>query len=85
MLEKRVKDFLQESFLDLGDFTYTFEEDNKELIVIFTEIFTKPFEKELLFKEIDNVLYFHSISYGHKDIGKGQNTKYFWIELLSEY
>ncbi len=85
MLEKRVKDFLQESFLDLGDFTYTFEEEDKELIVIFTEIFTKPFEKELLFKEIDNVLYFHSISYGHKNIEKAQNLKYFWIELLSEY
>ena len=85
MIEKRVKDFLQESFLDLGDFTYTFEEDNKELIVIFTEIFTKPFDKELLFKEIEGVLYFHSISYGHKNIEKGQNIKYFWIELLSEY
>ncbi|MCJ8327297.1 MAG: hypothetical protein MJK08_09385 [Campylobacterales bacterium] len=84
MLEKEVQEFLNKSFLDLGEFSYELEKDEEFLIVNFTEIFSSKVEKEIMFKIIDDSLYLHSTSFGFKKLIR-DNIKFFWIELLSEY
>lgn len=84
MLKEKVQEFLNKAFLDLGDFTYTFEDDGDFLIVNVKEIFSSSVDKELMFKIIDDSLYLHSTSFGFKKL-INENIKFFWIDLLSEY
>lgn len=83
MLKEKVKFFLDKQLNEFDNITYSLDEDDEYLYVNFSQVLGEECDKELIFKLIDDVLYFHS-SLGWKAIEKGTLNKYFWIDLVKE-
>lgn len=84
MIKEKVTEFLKNELVDFTNFRYEIEEEDEYLYVIFKEIFGEECEIETSFKMINDILYFHSTSFGWKAIQKGSMNKFLWIELLKK-
>ena len=83
MLKEKTLNFIKNQTLDLNDFTYTIDEDDNLLYIEFTEVLGEKKNIELTFKLLNEILYYHSLTYGWKPVEKGSNNKFFWIDLLN--
>lgn len=81
-LKEQVKEFLDKELVDFTNFKYEYEEDGEYLYIHFSEVLGEECEKETTFKIINDILYFHSTSYGWKPVTKGSQNKFFWIDLV---
>lgn len=81
---KEIKEFLDKELSDFDNFKYNLEKEDEYNYVIFTQIFGENCNKEVTFKEINDVLYIHSTSFGWKAIKKPTMNKFLWIELLRD-
>ena len=83
MLKQKVKNFLDKQLDDFDNVTCTLDEDGEYIYVNFSQVLGYEVDKELTFKLINEVLYYHS-SLGWKAVEKGTLNKYFWIDLVRE-
>jgi hypothetical protein len=80
---QRVKKFIDNQIIDLEETNYKLEEEKEFIYVLFSQILGKVIGKEMTFKFFDDILFYHSLTYGWKPVEKTSNNRYFWIDLLS--
>jgi len=84
MLKEKIEEFIKIQFEELDEFKFTSDIEDSFAFIEFREIFSKPCQKEMTFRIIDDKLQYHSLDYGWKVLNRGSNIKYFWIDLLKE-